>query len=146
MKDVAIASDKPGQVIVTILSHANHGVPDDNLLAVVTQRLNDKTVRPLTDQVIVQPAKIIHYPVIAKLFVNAGPDAEVVRQTAEQRLRDYTAARYRLGSNINLSGLYASLHPAGVERVHLEQPTGDQTIANNTAAYCEHIQIDIDHG
>ena len=146
VKDVAIASPAPGQVVVTILSNDNNGVPDDALLAVVTERLNDKTVRPLTDQVIVQPAKIIHYPVIAKLFVNAGPDAEVVRQTAEQQLRDYVTERYRLGSDITLSGLYAALHPAGVERVNLEQPTNDQMINDDTAAYCEHIQIDIDHG
>jgi phage-related baseplate assembly protein len=146
VKDVAISSPAPGQVVITILSNDNHGVPDDALLAAVIERLNDKTVRPLTDQVFVQSAKIINYKVIAKLSVNPGPDAEVVRQTAEQQLREYVTARYRLGCDITLSGLYASLHPAGIERVYLEQPTNDQTIADNTAAYCEHMQIDIRHG
>lgn len=141
IKDVDVASPTPGRVVVSVLSVDGIGIPDDVLLAQVAAKLNGKDVRPLTDQVSVQKAQILRYRVAAQLVLYDGPDAEVVRRAAENKVSAYVAQHHLLGNDITLSGLYAALHQEGVQRVILLQPTTDLVVAPDTAAWCEDISV-----
>jgi phage-related baseplate assembly protein len=141
VKDVAIASPVPGQVQVTVLSSESDGTADQALLDAVTAALNVENVRPLTDQVAVQAATITTYTIDASLYVYPGPDAEIVRQAAQDAVAQYTTDHHVLGHDITLSGLYAALHQPGVQRVELAQPAASLTIAATAAAYCTAITV-----
>ncbi|WP_171178658.1 baseplate J/gp47 family protein [Ruegeria sp. HKCCD8929] len=143
VKDIAIESPVPGQVLTTVLSATGDGAPDAALLDAVTAQLNDEDVRPLTDQVVVQAATIIPYAVETTLTLYEGPDGEVVRQAAEAAAQAYVEDHHRLGHDITVSGLHAALHQAGVQNVALTSPAADIVVATSEAAYCSSVTVTI---
>ena len=143
VKDVDVANPEPGVVEVTILSTQDHGWPDSQLMDAVRSRLNHKTIRPLTDRVSVSKPKLIRYTVTAHLILFEGPDAEVVRQTAIEKATDYVNANHLLGNDITLSGLYAALHQAGVQRVSLISPLNNIIVSADSAAWCENLTVEV---
>lgn len=141
IKDIGVESSTPGQVRVTVLGTEGDGTPTAVLLSAVETQLNDENVRPLTDQVVVQPATIIPYDLGASLTLYEGPDAEVVRQAAEAAVTAYVTEHHRLGHDITISGLHAALHQPGVQNVALTEPAADMVIESNEAAYCNSISV-----
>ena len=143
VKDVAVASPAPGEVEVTILSTDGDGMAAAELLDVVSAQLNDEDVRPLTDQVAVQAATIAAYSVEATLTLYQGPDAEIVRATAEAATRTYVEQHHRLGHDITVSGLHAALHQPGVQNVDLISPAADIVVPPSHAAYCGDVTVTV---
>jgi phage-related baseplate assembly protein len=136
VKDASVSSPAPGQVVVNILSHEDDGTPSAALLDAVNAVLNDEDVRPLTDQVFVQPALIVPYTVEATLTLYSGPDASTVEVASEAALVAYIDEHHRLGHDITLSGLYAALHQPGVQNVTIAAPLADIVIGADQAAFC----------
>lgn len=139
--DVSAMSPTPGEVLVTLLSRSGDGVPSSGLVERVASALMDGNVRPLTDLVTVRAAEIMRYTVKAEIVTYAGPDAAVVLEEANRRLRAYVDESHRLGRDVPRSGLYASLHVEGVQRVNLIEPVDDLFIANHQAAHCTAFDI-----
>ncbi|MEW8416216.1 MAG: baseplate J/gp47 family protein [Candidatus Thiodiazotropha endolucinida] len=141
VKDVDVASPIPGEVVVTVLSDDEQGVPSSELLSAVETTLNAEDVRPLTDHLTVQPAEILTYQIEASLVLYTGPDAAVVQAAARQSVTEYVLRHHLLGNDITLSGLYAALHKEGVQRVKLVSPAADIVVAPHQAAWCSGITI-----
>lgn len=139
--DADARSPVPGQVIVAVLSNVGDGVAPSDLLAAVNATLSDEDVRPLTDQVLVEPAVIVNYAITAQLKLYPGPDATVVLNAANASAAAYAEANHRLGRDVTLSGLYAALHQEGVQNVVLSSPVADIAVARNQASYCTGITI-----
>jgi len=143
--DVSVDSPAPGQVRVTVLAVPTDdnpaGLPDVALLTQVDQALNAEAVRPLTDQVIVQPAQVLTYAVSASLICQPGPDVAVIMAAAHQACERYTHEQFRLGYDITLSGLHAALHQPGVSRVDLHSPANNLVVSNLQAARCTGIDL-----
>lgn len=139
--DVSAMSPTPGEVLVTLLSRSGDGIPSSGLVERVAAALMDGNVRPLTDLVTVRAAEIMRYTVKAEIVTYAGPDAAVVLEEANRRLRAYVDESHRLGRDVPRSGLYASLHVEGVQRVNLIEPADDLFIANHQAAHCSAFDI-----
>lgn len=139
--DVSAISPTPGEVLVTLLSRSGDGIPSSGLVERVAAALMDGNVRPLTDLVTVRAAEIMRYTVKAEIVTYAGPDAAVVLEEANRRLRAYVDESHRLGRDVPRSGLYASLHVEGVQRVNLIEPVDDLFIANHQAAHCTAFDI-----
>jgi Phage-related baseplate assembly protein len=139
--DVSAMSPTPGEVLVTLLSRSGDGIPSPGLVERVAAALMDGNVRPLTDLVTVRAAEIMRYTVKAEIATYAGPDAAVVLDEANRRLRAYVDESHRLGRDVPRSGLYASLHVEGVQRVNLIEPVDDLFIANHQAAHCTAFDI-----
>lgn len=139
--DVSAMSPTPGEVLVTLLSRSGDGIPSSGLVERVAAALMDGNVRPLTDLVTVRAAEIMRYTVKAEIVTYAGPDAAVVLEEANRRLRAYVDESHRLGRDVPRSGLYASLHVEGVQRVNLIEPADDLFIANHHAAHCTAFDI-----
>lgn len=144
VRDVAVQSPEPGNVLVTVLAAIGDGMPDAEILAAVTAALNDEDVRPLTDRVTVQAATILPYPVQATLYIYAGPSAEVVRATAAQNVATYTASCWRLGRRVAVSGLLAAMHVEGVQSVDLTSPAGGIAPQAHEAAWCSSIALTVE--
>ncbi len=134
--DASATSPTPGQVVVTVLSRIDDGTASAELLEAVDARVNDETIRPLTDEVIVQGADIIEYSITAVVTTFAGPDGTIVMDEALSRLDDYKASSHRLGRDITRSGIFAALHCEGVQNVVLTAPAADIPISRTQAPWC----------
>lgn len=143
VKDVGVTSPEPGQVLVSLLSTVGIGQPTTALIHEVEAALNAEDVRPLTDEVIVKSASIGLYSISATLYLQDGPDPDVVEAEARSRLETYVNNQHRIGRGVPLSGIYGALHASGVERVELDSPISDLFSGETTAHYCYKIQIDI---
>lgn len=141
VKDVAVESPTPGAVRVTVLSQNNNGVPTTTELNAVAAALNAQDVRPLTDNVTVQAATIVTYAITATIFVPAGPDASVVLANCQAAAQAYAAARFRIGADINLSGIFAALHQPGVDKVVLTSPSANLDLTSTQAGRCTSISL-----
>lgn len=140
VKDAAVSSPVPGDVVVTLLGREGDGTPDAETIAAVEAILQDEDVRPLTDNVTVQAATIVNYAVEAELVVFAGPDHAVVLDAAQAAIEAYVAQQ-GIGRDITLSGIYAALHQSGVERVNLTLPVANITIDDDEAGFCTAITL-----
>lgn len=145
VRDVAIDSPTPGQVRVAVLSRTGDGVPPADLLATVDLALNNKDVRPLTDQVVTVAAEVVPYRVVARLEMLDGPSRVPVlaasRAAVAAYVHDTKLINPRLGVDITLSALYAALHQPGVKRVLLDEPSADVLCAANQSGTCTEIDV-----
>lgn len=131
--DATAVSPTPGQVVVTVLSASGDGVPASGVLDAVTELLTGP-VRPLTDEVIVQPATLVLFAIEAQLTVFAGPDQALILQTALASLAAHLAAARKLGRDVTRSALIAALHVANVQKVELLSPAADIVIDQSEIA------------
>lgn len=142
IKDVSVQETAtPGEALIHVLSSTGDGTADQSLLDRVAVSMEPR--RMLTDRLIIRSATVQLYQVQATLMLFAGPDAEVVRATAEGRLVDYVTAQHRLGHDVTVSGLHAALHIDGVQNVVLQAPVGDLVIPPGTAAHCQSIAVTV---
>ena len=134
--DISVVSPTPACVTVTVLSRVGDGTASTELLAVVENALNAEQVRPVGDRVTVQSAEVVNYQINATLYFYPGPEAEPLRQAAEQQLQTYIHSQRRLGRDIRRSAIYAALHVPGVQRVELTTPARDVVLQKHQASYC----------
>lgn len=139
--DASAVSPEPGEVLVTVLGRNGDGAVGSEVLEAVNTSLSAESVRPLTDHVTVQSATIVPYDVRATLFFYAGPDREVVMANAKAAIKAYAQSQHRLGLDVTLSGVYASLHQSGVQRVELESPSANIVVDRQSATWCSEISL-----
>jgi phage-related baseplate assembly protein len=124
VKDAAVSSPAPGEVLVNILSTQGNGTASSGLLATVNAVLQSDTVRVITDVVTVASATINTVPVTAQVYLYPDTPIEVFNGLQVSLQAAFTAAS-GLGWDVTRSWLIAQLHPAGVQRVVLTAPAAD---------------------
>lgn len=145
VKDAAVDSPSPGEVVLAVLSADGSGIPDADLLAAVAAAVNADDVRPLTDHVTVQAATLSEYSITAVLTLKSGASAELVRAAAAQAVAVYAESQHRLGATVALSGIYAALHqPSGVVKAELSSPVADIEATPFQAPYCTAITVTVE--
>lgn len=136
-------SPTPGQVVVSILSRSGDGTAPPETLAAVEAVLTDDNVRPLTDEVIVQSAEILEFEIEANLWLYAGPDPDLILDTANAALAAMLARRRRLGADMTPSAIVAALHVGGVQRVELVSPAARIICTPLQAAFADSIDVTV---
>lgn len=124
ISDAAVYSPVPGVVQVFILE--NDGAASDEIIRQVQNRLNKKTVRPLTDNVEVLQPTVITYDLNVDYYISPDNSAQVTQiKKAVQKAADEFILwqRERLGRDINPSKLVSMLIAAGAGRVEVLAPT-----------------------
>ncbi|MEI2454576.1 baseplate assembly protein [Lysobacter firmicutimachus] len=139
--DASATSPAPGEVVVTVLARHGDGTASPALVRAVERVLTDDRIRPLTDYVQVQSARIVPFEVRATVYTHAGPDSSMVIDESLRRLHSYIEQSHRLGRDVPQSGLYSVLHSEGVQRVLLHSPTADVVIDRTQAAHCTLVDI-----
>jgi phage-related baseplate assembly protein len=124
VKDAAVSSPAPGEVLVNILSSQGNGTPSSGLLSSVNTALQSDSVRVITDALTVAGATINTVPVTAQVYLYPETPIEVFNGL-HARLTAAFAAASGLGWDVTRSWLIAQLHPAGVQRVVLTAPAAD---------------------
>ena len=142
--DVAVSSPEPGEVRVAVLSTAEDGVADGDLLGVVFAALTAEDVRPLTDNLLVVSASVVSYDVTATAQVLAGPDAGPITTLMTAAVEAYALSRRKLNRGVTRAGLIAALMQAGVEDVQLTSPVADIAAAPETAPVLGAINLTLE--
>lgn len=141
--DAKGSSPAPAEALVTIISTEGDGTADNALIAKVTQALSHEDKRPVGDRLTVQSAGIIHYTITARLHVSSqGAEAELILQTARDRLAAFINPRRRIGVEVPRSALDAALHVQGVTKVDLPG-WADITPSLTQAAYCTAFTVEL---
>lgn len=124
VKDAAVSSPAPGEVLVNILSTQGNGTASSGLLSTVNAVLQSDSVRVITDVVTVASATINTVPVTAQVYLYPDTPIEVFNGL-QASLTSAFAAASGLGWDVTHTWLIAQLHPAGVQRVVLTAPVAD---------------------
>ena len=140
VRDVSVLTPTAGVVELYIQS-ASAEIAPQALLDTVATALDPDTHRPLTDSLSVLAASPRDIQISASLTLFPGPDQAVVLANANAALDRYIEQVSYLGYDVTLSGLYAALHQAGVQRVELIHPT--QNIVIPASQYARVISREI---
>lgn len=141
IKAVGVDKPAPGEVHVFPLTNVGDGSPDEILLNKIRYRLAENDIRPLTDVVQVLAPTIVNYAVNLTIYVGHGPDLDLVRFEALNRVLSYVAERHRPGGIVRVSGIVAAAHVGGVERVVMGVPIEDIDPTVRGAAYATSVTV-----
>ncbi|MCK8640488.1 baseplate J/gp47 family protein [Acinetobacter schindleri] len=126
---------------IYVLSTEGAGEASEELLNIVDAALNAKSVRPLTDKPIIYSASILNYSIEAEIFIDEGPDENIILSSCYQAAEEYTQKSHAFNGGVSLSGIYQALHQPGVSRVNLIYPAGNIDTSLGQVAYCTGINI-----
>ena len=122
--DVSVDSPAPGEVIVYPLLKGGV-IPGNEILMLVDKKLNDRSIRPLTDKVSVKAPESVKYDVDVLYYIDRrdATEAAAIQQRAESAVQEFSAwQKERLGRDINPTELYYRLRAAGVKRAEIKSP------------------------
>lgn len=129
--DVAVTSPVPGEVVVYPLLKGG-AIPGEEVLTLVSEKLNDRRVRPLTDKVTVKAPEAVSYDISLTYYIARAnaTEATAIQAAAEKAVQDYAAwQKEKLGRDINPTELYYRLRAAGVKRAEITAPVFKETTA-----------------
>ena len=92
---------------IYVLSTEADGTASEDLLNVVNAALNAKSVRPLTDRPIIYSASILNYSIQAEIFIDQGPDENIVLNSCYKAAEEYTKKSHSFNDGVSLSGIYS---------------------------------------
>lgn len=134
--DIAVWSPTPGTVKIAVLMK-DGGLPNADMLALVSETLNQKKRRPLTDNVIVEAPQIINYNINAQLYLysSASMLSETILAQANTSLNNYAnSLKEKLGLDIVPEQIIGILQKiAGVYRAVVSQPAYTSLGVNQVA-------------
>lgn len=139
--DVVIRSDTAGEV--DILITADGETPSEDLIQRVTEALNDRSVRPLTDNIKVKAPKEQVYDVSLTYFIGSEDQAAVsaIQSTVESAVKAYNKWQTKkIGRDINPSYLTQKIMEAGAKRVSINAPAF-KVLENDTIAKAGNVTI-----
>lgn len=122
--DVAVWSPLPGVVEVRPLMQGGE-LPGDEILEIVSEALNDRTVRPLTDKVNVLKPTVINYNISLTYYINKDDKNQAAEITAAvyAAVDDYIVwQKSKLGRDIIPDELTRRIMEAGAKRVVISSP------------------------
>lgn len=129
--DVAVAQLSPGTVGVYPLVAGGTTPPE--ILTLVENALNDDSVRPLTDTVVVDAPTVINYDIDVDVTIYENTDVDTAQTAIETALAEYASAKATaMGQDIRVSQIIAKVIGAapGVYDVVVNDPA-DLAIAFN---------------
>ncbi|WGG58170.1 baseplate assembly protein [Brucella intermedia] len=85
------------EILVVILPTVTYGPADQPLLNRAFQAVTPKDVRPIGDNVRIEPATVTPYDIEVTLYYAPGVDVSAMAAEAKKRLTSYAASRRRIG-------------------------------------------------
>lgn len=122
--DVSVTSPTPGIVEIRPLM-VNGGLPSQEIIDAVLAICNDRSIRPLTDQVTVLAPTRVDYNITLTYYIlseNRSIEASI-KEAVTAAIDDYKLwQKSKLGRDINPSELIARIKNAGAKRVTVTAP------------------------
>ena len=113
------------EALIVILPKVAYGATDQALLTRAFHAASRKDVRPIGDNVRIEPATALPYLIEANLFFDAGPSPDVVIAEAKAAVMTYVQSRRRIGARVQRIGIAAALKVPGVQEIDLTEPAAD---------------------
>lgn len=122
--DVMITSPEPGQVLVRYLLNGGR-IPGQESLDALWEYLSSPSIRPVTDNVVVQAPEQADYRIEVKYFINRSDSnrANVIQENVDKYIENYKVWQgSKMGRDINPSELTGQIMAAGAKRVEIIEP------------------------
>lgn len=140
--DVAVQQITPGTVGVYPLVAG--GTTPSEILTLVENTLNDDSVRPLCDTVVVESPDVVAYDIDVEITTYEDADTELIQSAIEAALQTLTDSRAAtLGRDVNVSQVIAACMVDGVFDVTVVAPVADVVVAFNEVAIVGTIDVTI---
>lgn len=130
ISDVIVRSDNPGEVQVLFIT--DNGMPSAPLIEKVKTALEDRSVRPLTDKIVVKAPGTKAYNVDLTYYISSSEKASVaaIQENVNAAVEIYNLWQTeKIGRDINPSYLTQQIMEAGAKRVSITAPVF--TVLNN---------------
>lgn len=142
ISDVLVWSPEAGKVEIRPLLEGGE-IPGEEILKLVEDACNDKTVRPLTDQVSVLAPTAKNYNINVTYYI--GEDSEnysaTIQQAVTEAVNQYVEwQKEKLGRDINPSQLMRNIVEAGAKRAEIAEPVFTQ-VENTEVAVADQISV-----
>lgn len=144
ISDINVFSENPGEVTIIILLK-NGVIPEEVFLNELLNYINDSSIRPLTDKVLVEAPKTINYSINLTYYIKKSDSdrEETINQKINEAIDEYIDWQKEcIGRDINPSFLIGKMINAGAKRVEIETPifsiVDDKSVAvleNKTVQY-----------
>ena len=121
--DVSVTSPSPGVVQVVPLLTGG-GIPGEEVLKEVDEKLSANDIRPLTDNVKVIAPTLVNYDVDAKYYIDTDADVATVQANVSAAVAEYVLwQKSKLGRDIVPSRLIQKVMAvSGVKRIDVTTP------------------------
>ena len=144
VKDASVTSPYGGTTKVYILSRLGDGTAAPELIATAQAALDDETIRPLSEEVIVATGTITAYALDIGLILYPGASTELAVAAAETALAAFAADHHKLAADIVKSAIDAAAHNSGVKEVIIRSPAANVVCTESHAPYCTAITVAVD--
>lgn len=142
VKDAAVISPNPCEIVISVLSHELDGSATPELLATVEDYIHSRYTRVLGDLITVQSAEILHYDLAAEIVYYPGPSSAAVKTAIERAWLNYRNQSERIGHGVHRSAIDAALHQPGVYRASIQTPTNlPLAVGAMQAPYCDSLTL-----
>lgn len=135
ISDVKVKRISPGVVGVYFVCEGGE-LPGESLIQEVAEHLSERTIRPLTDQVVVQAPEVQEYDVNFTYYIATSDKSIVstIQKDIETAVSVYNKWQIeKIGRDINPSHLIQKVMAAGAKRIEVTSPVftvlDDTTIA-----------------
>lgn len=125
ISDASVTSPVPGTVKIIPLMQGGV-IPEQEMLDKVSETVNDRSVRPLTDLVQVEAPTAVNYSIELTYYIDSENKAIVnaIQETVTAAVEEYKDwQKAKLGRDINPSKLISLVMGAGAKRVVVTRPT-----------------------
>lgn len=122
--DVAVYSPAAGEVVIRPLLQGG-GIPGQVILDAVNAICNNRSIRPLTDQVSVLAPETVSYNVTLTYYISQdkATEALAIQSAVAQAITDYVNwQKGKLGRDVNPSELITRIVNAGAKRASITAP------------------------
>ena len=140
--DGAVTSPSPGVVNIYPLLDGGD-IPGEELLEEIEDRLSDKTIRPLTDDVEVKAPTKASYDITGKYYIDSNDtnQAADIQARVTEAINEYILwQKSKLGRDINPSKLISMVMDAGIKRIDITSPTFTK-LENTQVAIADEINV-----
>ena len=129
------------EIVIVILPTVDYGDCDQPLLDRTYRACTSADVRPVGDNVRIEPADIIDYTVEMTLTYARGADPAPLKDEAVARVAKYALERRRVGVAAERLGIGGAGYVSGVEAVTLTLPANDVGGGSKQAPNCTAITV-----
>lgn len=144
LKEYILNDDSEGKVNVSLLflDQPTGNFEKDNEInekinkkvEIIKAHLLSDDIKPLTDRLSVKAVIIRPIEIKAKIYVPAGVDKNIILKESYEKLVKYAHSRFKVGTDITVSGLHAALTVPNVNRVKLLTIDKDIVITDEETA------------
>lgn len=142
IEDIKVVSTVPYEVEIYFVMQDGE-LPTEEVIRNLKEYLSGKTVRPMTDVLMVSAPEIIPYQVDIEYYINAsdkGRATEIQKEVEEQVQAFLRWQDTKIGRDINTSALVQYVMQSGIKRLKIKEPE-DGIVSETSIAKCQNINL-----